>query len=68
MLAMRRTMAKDLVSGAADAVTYDAQGCIDSSSDRNSDINMELLRSFCKLPVSNCATLALQNRGDASLV
>jgi hypothetical protein len=52
-------MAKDLVSGAADAVTYDAQGCIDSSSDRNSDINMELLRSFCKLPVSNCATLAL---------
>ena len=61
---MRTTMAKDLVSGAADAVTYDAQGCIDSSSDRNSDINMESLRSFRKLPVSKCETLALQNRGD----
>ena len=29
---------------------------------------MELLRSFRKLPVSHCETLALQNRGDASLV
>ena len=29
---------------------------------------MELPRFFCKLPVSNCETVALQNRGDASLV
>jgi hypothetical protein len=52
----------------ADAVTHDAQACIDSSSARNSDINMESLRSFRKLPVSKCETLALQNRGDAPLV
>lgn len=29
---------------------------------------MELLRSFRNLPVSNCETLALQNRGNASIV